>query len=282
MILPSRRARRWLLVAAGLLLAAVAAYLHYRRVSPERHGGTAYGLAFGIAAAVLVLVLLAFGLRKRAYKSTLGTLDGWLQAHIYLGLLAAVVAFFHASGGSWRDRVATATFVVLLLVVFTGLLGARLYAALPRRLTRVESNLTVAEISEQLNALGRAMARVASGRSPALGRIYRRLLAQAEPPPLAGWRLIFGGGRQAAAGEADVAELLAQVSEEERPALRQLLVLSRQRLELYLRLRAQQRYHNLLQAWLYLHLPLSVVLLVLLAAHVLAAAYYGALAPGGG
>ena len=46
--------------------------------------------------------------------------------------------------------------------------------------------------------------------------------------------------------------------------------------ELHLRLRYQQRYKNLLESWLYLHLPLSIVLLLLIAVHVAAAFYFGA------
>jgi len=40
------------------------------------------------------------------------------------------------------------------------------------------------------------------------------------------------------------------------------------------RLIAQQRYRNLLGAWLYLHVPLSIALLALVAAHLAAVFYY--------
>ena len=64
---------------------------------------------------------------------------------------------------------------------------------------------------------------------------------------------------------------MALIEEAEREHLRKLLALWRQHRELHQRLRYQQRYKNLLQAWLYLHLPLSVVLIVLVAVHVVAA-----------
>lgn len=277
MILPSRFARRWLVISLGLVIAAILAYGVEVQGGWVRHGGSAFGLAYGVIAALLVFVLLAFGVRKRWYRSTLGTLDGWLQSHIGLGLVVVVVVLLH-SGWRFHDALATTTLWVLMVVVASGLFGARAYASVPRRLSAVESNLTPREISDELNRLARVMARLASSGSPALVRIFQRLMAGATPGRFAGWRLLFAAGGAQGPGEDSRAhaQLLASVSEVERPVLRQLLVLWRQHREMYLRLRAQERYRKLLQAWLFLHLPLSILLLVLLILHIIFALYYGA------
>ncbi len=284
MFLASRRSVVWRwasLVVAGAL---VASYVVYARGSPFTHGGTPEGLAYGVAAALLVVVLALFGVRKRAYRSKLGTLEGWLQAHVYLGLLVLLVALFH-TGFRFADRVAVAAFVVLAVVVVSGAVGAALYTTLPRLLTEVESNLTTAETSEQLNRLAASMARLASGRSRAFEGVYRELLADSTPRGLAGWKLLFGrvpGAARAVeragagAGGGRWGRLLATVPPEEQQPLRQLLVTARQHRELLLRFAYQERYKNLLDAWLWVHLPLSVALLVLIAAHVVAALYFGA------
>ena len=60
----------------------------------------------------------------------------------------------------------------------------------------------------------------------------------------------------------------------EQEELRQLLVLSRQRRELHQRLLAQQRYRNQLEVWLYLHLPLSLALVALVAAHLIGVFFF--------
>lgn len=275
MILRSRRATRWLLVALALLAFLVGSYVRYAGSVPLVHGGTVWGVTYGVLATFLVLLLTAFGLRKRAYRSTWGTLDGWLQAHIYLGLLSAVVVVLHA-GFRFRDRVATSAAVALFAVVATGFVGARLYAALPRRLTRVESNLTVDEISNELNRLTQAMERLSASRSPLFARIARDLLKASRPGRLAGWRLLWGHGGGEPEPERDREPLLQQLPEDEREPMRQVLMLYRQHRELHLRLRYQQRYKNLLDAWLYLHVPLTVVLIVLIAVHVAAVFYFGA------
>lgn len=275
MILPSRRATRWLVVALVLLALLAGSYVHYSGTVTLAYGGTAWGVGYGVLATLLVLLLAAFGIRKRAYRSTWGTLDGWLQAHVYLGLLSAVVVVLHA-GFRFRDKVATAAAVALFAVVLTGFVGARFYAALPRRLTRVESNLTVEEISEELNRLSQSMARLAAGRSPLFARIAGDLAKAARPRWLAGWRLLWGSGG-APAAERDWEPLFQQLPAAEREPMRQLLVLYRQHRELHLRLRLQQRYQNLLESWLYLHVPLTAVLLILIVVHVVAVFYFGAL-----
>ena len=54
-----------------------------------------------------------------------------------------------------------------------------------------------------------------------------------------------------------------------------MLVLSRQRKELLLRLIFQQRYKNVLEAWLYIHVPFTIALLVFAVVHIVAVFYYG-------
>lgn len=271
----TRKTQFWRLISFALFVALTISYYWYQQQVPLTHGGTGMGIFYGTVATSLVLVLLYFGIRKRSYKSTWGTLDGWLQAHIYLGLLSAVVMLFH-SGFRFQDLVATSAGIVLIVVVVSGIWGALFYSALPRRLTRVQSNLTVDEISAQLNQTAQAMNRLTAGRSTLFQRISNQIIQKLRPPRFAGWRLLFGTSRTAEEEESYWQGLLDQLPEEERPPMRQLLVLLRQHRELHLRLRYQQRYRNLLQAWLFLHVPLSILLIVLIAVHVVAAFYFGA------
>lgn len=273
MFLSADKSRRWRWIALVLLAAAAGAFLWERTSGRFQHGGSPLGIVLGAAAAALVVWLLLFAVRKRAYKSTLGTLEGWLHAHVWLGLLCAVLVLLH-SGFRFEDKVAVSAYLVLLAVVATGVLGAFLYQSLPRRLTGVESNLTAEEISTDLNRMAASMARLASGRSADFQRIHAALAAESAPRRMAGWRLLFSRPKASVGGRGWEA-LLGRVEVAEREDLRRLLVLARQHKELHQRLAVQQRYRNLLDAWLYLHVPLSLALLVLLAAHVVAAFYWG-------
>jgi predicted membrane channel-forming protein YqfA (hemolysin III family) len=271
----ARSGRLWRPIFFVLLIAVSASYYFYaRREFP--HGGSTYGLGYGIAGTALILLLAFFGIRKRWYRSTFGTLEQWLQSHIYLGLLVLVVLLFH-TGMRFNDRIAVATFVLAVIVVASGAFGAILYVTVPRLLTEVESNLTVEDMSDQLNQLARAMARIASGRSAPFQRIHDELTKQTTPGGLAGWRLLVSRGRRAKQEASDWARLIALVPKEEQEDLRQMLVLSRQRKELLLRLVYQQRYKNVLEAWLYVHVPFTIALLVMAIVHIAGVFYYGRL-----
>jgi hypothetical protein len=144
----------------------------------------------------------------------------------------------------------------------------------PRRLTEVEGNLTPEQMTEQLNQLARTMARLASARSEPFQKVCQGLLAEMTPARLAGWRLLFGGGKERKDEAAPWAAQLSRVPASEQEDLRQLLVLARQRRELHQRLLAQQRYRNLLDVWLYLHVPLSIALIALVVAHLIAVFFF--------
>jgi len=269
----ARSGRIWRPIFFVLLIAVSASYYFYaKREFP--HGGSNWGLGYGIAGTALILLLAFFGIRKRWYRSNFGTLEQWLQSHIYLGILVLVILFFH-TGMRFHDKIAVATLILVIIVVASGVLGAILYLTVPRLLTEVESNLTVEDMSDQLNQLARAMARIASGRSAAFQRIHDELAKQTTPRGLAGWRLLVSRGRRKKQEATDWARLIGLVPKDEQEDLRQMLVLSRQRKELLLRLVYQQRYKNVLEAWLYIHVPFTIALLVMAVVHVVGVFYYG-------
>ncbi len=264
---------RWRIIALLLTLALAASFVWYRSTQPFTHGGTSVGLIYGFLSLFMMLFLIYFGVRKRAYRSRFGTLQEWLHAHIWLGLFSFFVIVAH-TGFRFQDKIAVALFIVISLVISTGILGALLYKTIPRELTEIQSNLTGQEISDQLNQLSKAMARLSSGKSSPFQRIYYSLQLEAMPGFLAGWKLVFSSARRSER-TGDWTGLVGMVEKDEQEELRQLLVASRQQKELHLRLVYQQRYRNILDFWLYLHLPLSVAMLVLIVAHVWGVFYYG-------
>jgi hypothetical protein len=262
----------WRRVFIVLLLAVTSLFVYQAR-KEYPHGGSTLGIAYGIAGSALIVLLAGFGIRKRAYRSTFGTLESWMQSHIYLGILAGVVLLLH-TGFRFNDGIAVATFVLVVIVVLSGVAGAVLYVTVPRLLTEVESNLTVAEIGDQLNQLAKSMARIASGKSAPFQRIYNELIRESQPGWLAGWRLLFTRRRRKQQAAGDWSNLLGLVGKDEQEELRQMLVVSRQRKELLLRLVYQQRYKNMLEAWLYVHVPFTIAAMVLAVVHVAAVFYY--------
>lgn len=271
----SRYALRWTLIGIALLAILVATYVPYHNSVPFTHGGSREGLIYGAVALVLFGILLYYGVRKRSYRSRFGKLEEWLQAHIWLGIVAFATVVAH-TGFRFEDRLAVTLFIVVALVVVSGIFGVFLYRTVPRSLTDVETNLTAEQISEQLNQLARSMARIASGKSEPFQRIYKGLIREATPAPLAGWTLILAspGNRASREMQGEWTGLLGLVAQPEQDELRQLLVTSRQRKELHHRLLQQQRYRNLLDFWLWIHLPLSIAMIVLIIAHLVSVFYF--------
>jgi predicted membrane channel-forming protein YqfA (hemolysin III family) len=257
-----------------ILLIAVSGFYFYNSSREFPHGGSTLGLTYGTIGYALILLLAFFGIRKRWYRSRFGTLEQWLQSHIYLGILALVILLFH-TGGRFNDKVAVATLILVGIVVLSGIFGAVLYVTIPRLLTEVESELTVAEISEQLNQLAKQMARIASGHSEPFQRIYNQLLSESMPGWMGGWGLLVSRlARKKGKVATDLPQMLALVPKEEEVELRQMLVVSRQRKELLIRMLFQQRYKNVLEAWLYIHVPFTIALLVLALVHIAAVFFY--------
>ena len=263
----------WRRIFVILLIATGASYFYYQ--SKEfPHGGTRWGLAYGIAGLLLILLLAFFGVRKRWYRSTWGTVEQWLQSHIWLGVLALIVLVFH-TGMRFHDKIAVTTLVLTAIVVLSGIFGAVLYATVPRMLTEVESNLTVEEISDNLNQLAGRMARIASGRSAPFQKIHDQLIRESRPGLMAGWRLLLARMRRRSQQKGEWENLLRLVPKEEQQELQELLVASRQRKEFLLRLIYQQRYKNILEFWLYIHVPFTIALLVFAVLHLVGVFYYG-------
>ena len=66
---------RWFKAAIALVAMASAAYLwHEPPLKP--YGGTWLGYTLGTVGAILIVWLMAYGIRKRRYASTVGTVQG--------------------------------------------------------------------------------------------------------------------------------------------------------------------------------------------------------------
>ncbi len=132
----------WRRIFVVLLAIVVGSFIWSVKRGEFPHGGSKIGLIFGTAGYLLILLLAYYGIRKRSYRSTFGTLEQWLQSHIYLGLLVLVLLSLH-TGGRFNDTVAVTTFVLAAVVILSGIAGAIFFVTVPRLLTEVESNLTV-------------------------------------------------------------------------------------------------------------------------------------------
>src|SRR5690242_3280783 len=124
--------RPWMLGTAIVFVATTAAYVVYALNSPGGpRGGTAIGLAFGVAGYAVMLFEGLLGVRKKFPIWRVGRAQAWMRGHLWLGLLTLPLIFFHA-GFAFRGPLTAVLMILLVVVVISGVLGAILQHYLPR------------------------------------------------------------------------------------------------------------------------------------------------------
>lgn len=264
---------RWFKGAVALCAVAGLAYLwHEPPLKP--YGGTWLGYTLGTIGAILIVWLMAYGVRKRRYRSTAGTVQGWLSAHVYLGTALVFVATLHA-GFELGWNVHGLTYVLMLLVVASGFYGVFMYLRVPQVMTEnmgeetLDSTvLRIADIDREMR--GKAMSLPdellsAVDRSIAgtrLGGSFRRVITGRDPEcATAAVVGRWSGPARRLTGEP--ANLAKEVFG--------LLLEKQQLLE---RARRDLRHKALLDLWLFFHVPLAFMLLAALTAHIVSVFIY--------
>ncbi len=265
---------RWLWTC---IVAVIGLTLHYLYFDPSivAYGGSTTGLIYGVMGTVIILVLMYLGIRKRTYASGVGTLKGWVSAHVYLGFLTLFLIPMHA-GFRFGWDIHTLAFILLCIAVLSGVLGIVLYQILPVRLTRYESKLQVDKVDTQIARLFSEMYSLVRDRSDVLVALYQQELASMNAMSSKGWSLVLSGvgGDLVAKRSAQLSEWVPKVPNEDREAFQALsqLLLKKSQLEMHL---VNQMYlRNAMQAWLYVHVPISVAMLAMVVVHVWSVFYY--------
>lgn len=96
----------------------------------------------------MVAVLALLNVRKRFSFLPLGTVEGWLQVHIYMGCMVVVLFFMHL-GLHWPSGLIEIVLAVLFLcVALSGIVGLILSRVIPSRLTARGGNVDFEQIPE--------------------------------------------------------------------------------------------------------------------------------------
>lgn len=283
------RKRRYLWVAIVITALAIAAYWLDDPQEPA-NGGTVLGYTLGTVAALLILWLTWFGVRKRRYSSTAGTVQGWLSAHVYLGVASFVIVLLHA-GFQFGLNVHTLAFALLTLVIASGLYGVFIYLQYPQRASENRDGAGRVDLLDQLADLDRRSQRVAAdlsgeyrelvfsgvNRTQLGSTLWSRLrgkdLSQIVVHESGKIKVVANPGQEAAldwladqqsrATDADSAAKIGELS-----------ALLRNKRRLLKQLAEDLRLQAGMEIWLYFHVPLSAALLMALLAHIIVVFMY--------
>jgi hypothetical protein len=234
----------------------------HRPVGPA-NGGTTLGYFLGVLAAGLVFWLAWFGVRRRRYERA-GALEGVLSAHVYLGLTVLVVAGLHA-GFRFHGNVHTLAFLLLFLVVASGIFGTFAFWRYPERMTRNRDGATLTTMTAELAAVDTRCRQLALAFPDDILALIRELVSQGASRKRYRQHSLAVISRvqdefaiRHGVGQADVLKLVRGLTD---------------RMVLLQRLHRDRHYRARLLLWRAVHVPLTVGLLVALCLHVLVVFY---------
>jgi hypothetical protein len=283
------RRRRYLWLAILLSVASIAAFLLDDPQEPA-NGGTTLGYILGTLGALMIVWLAWIGIRKRRYSSTAGTLQAWLSAHVYLGLALPLIVLLHA-GFQLGVNVHSLAFLLMLLVILSGLYGVFVYLKYPERISTNRGGSSRPELFDQLQDIDSRSSRIAaqlpaafaalvqsgSSRTQLGGTLWSRLRGEDNSsislPDQGQGDAVSNAGQEAALdwladeqSRASDADVVARISE--------LSALLRNKRKLLRQIREDLRLQASMELWLYFHVPLSTGLLVALLVHIVTVFFY--------
>lgn len=283
------RKRRYLWLALLVIAVSILAYWYHDPQEPP-NGGTLLGYTLGILGAALIVWLTWFGVRKRRYSSTLGSVQGWLSAHVYLGVALVVVVLLHA-GFQFGWNVHTLAFALMTLVVLSGLFGVYVYMKYPERMSENRGGAPRSELVDELEDIDRRSLRVAES----LGADFQEFVASGVQRTQLGatlWERFRGldssrvllrqGGETRIVDNAGQEASLDWLAEQQSmsgdaetvSAIGELSALIRNKRKLLRQLRSDLKLQATLEIWLYVHVPLTAALLAALLVHILTVFIY--------
>ncbi len=264
-------ARRWMLSLATLTLVlalTLAWWLLSNALRPV-------GLYTGWLLLGLVLLLTFFNARKKLPFLPLLNASTWLQIHVYAGWLTCFVFALHTGARLPGGRLEFLLWLCFIVVAASGVFGLWLSRWLPPRLARSGESLVYEQIPllrHRLETEAKALVHQAEAeaKSTTLADFYVRVLGDCFARHPALLAPLAGDDAEYHRVKLELAALRRFLNEREIALADQLGEL----LEAKRNLDCQLAGQRLLKLWLFVHIPLTYGLLVLIGAHVWLVLHY--------
>lgn len=273
----SRWANKWIqsplwFMGFGIAVAVCLILFALNALFGRIHPSSTWGLGYGIAATVLFVGVFFYGVKRRTMRiRALGRAWYYLQFHVYGGTLFLLLALMHVGFRVPHGVLTWWLWVLSIWVVASGLLGIVLQKWIPTLLSAgVTTEVNYDRIPELTEEIRERAERLVETSDYAVQDFYRNdvapVLAAPQFRPI--YYLGISGGLQAQTNQ--FRHVRAMLSSEERVKLNALEDMVGTKLEID----AHYTLQKALRWWLYLHVPVSVVLAALLAFHIFTVLYY--------
>lgn len=208
--------------------------------------GSLAGHFLGIAGTIIMLLTLIYPFRKRV-QGKKGKKNP-INTHIYYGLIGPSLVVLH-SGHDFSSLIGNFTFLSMLLVVLSGIVGKFLFKRVNRTLRDEENDLA------------------------ALERLFQK---RKDETAVLGCRMYLGLEnaelQEGAAGTVFSYQDTGEVAEE---GCRELVDIARSMAEREHAIEAYTATKNLFSRWIRMHIYLTVFLFAMILVHILTTVYYG-------
>jgi hypothetical protein len=305
--------KKWIRWSALLAVIAVATYVPYVMWSLNGpSGGSWPGLIYGIVGAALMLYAGLLSLRKKVPTWRIGRAETWMRGHIWLGLVSLLLILFH-SGFRFGGSLTTMLMILFIIIIASGVGGLVLQQFLPRMMMlqipaetiyeqidhvieqlRAETDALIESVCGPLSIEGVELAGSAisstrlKGEGKVKGKVVKSKAKRESDEPIPGSEPLkelyltearpfldlkpnrstrLGTPSQAAATFDHLRTILPVELHE---TVNDLAAACEERRQLAL----QARLHRWLHGWLFVHVPLSMAVLVLAIVHAVIALRY--------
>lgn len=263
----------WLKVGSALIVSVCAVYAWHDPLGGP-NGGSWLGYTLGVLGTGLIGLLAWFGVRKRQHGRAGASLQGWLSAHVHLGLALAVIATLH-TGFQLGPNVHTLAWVLMMVVIGSGVFGMVAYLILPRIQTTNLRGRALTDVLQEVATVDVELRRASRGIEDELNhwvqhsdghcKVGGGLLVQLRGP-----RVVCANREALVAIEA----LVASSRHRESQSVRQILSLLSRKGRLLTQARREVQLRAWLRLWLFAHVPLTFALFVALIGHVLSVFFF--------
>jgi len=269
---------RWLKVAVLVSLAVIAGFAATLMLADFRlrhTGSTWFGYTSGTLGAGIIIWLALLGVRKRAMTDDAWSLKAWVSAHVYLGLSLIVIATLH-SGLQFGWNVHTLAYVLMMLVILSGLFGVIVYAIIPQKLSDNRGETTQKQMLEKIHALDGRLLEVARPLDADQAALVTRAVRHTR---IGGnvWQRLTNSHGNCATRHALKVLTVARSKMADGPqatALDQVLNLLQEKSASLAKARRHIRLRSLLEVWLFVHVPTTLALIAALTAHVVSVFFF--------
>lgn len=261
---------------AAILLITLTYFVSTVWLGEVPHSSDWIGHGIGILGFLLmVMTETLYSWRKRSRNARWGRMSGWLNFHIFTGIVGPYMVLLHSA---WRfNGLAGITLLLTGIIVASGFVGRYIYTAVPRTVDGVE--VESSQLEGQISAL-QAQIQIQLQQWSQVNPAAAQLLAslQSNPESQAGGnRLIFTRGLARQRERRQWRALRRKLDPDLRAQAEALDDLVKRQNTLKRQVASLTTARRTLALWHAVHVPIGLALFTAAAIHIVAAFYYATL-----